>query len=89
MFITTYAETFGYVRYCLYIYRVKLKVMRIFRGNKEIKVMRYIVKMVVGKDIMNVANTNNGIEAGLILAALEDDGNEAWICDNIQEIMCG
>ena len=27
MFITTYAETFGYVRYCLYIYRVKLKVM--------------------------------------------------------------
>jgi hypothetical protein len=51
--------------------------------------MRYTVKMVVGKDIMNVANTNNGIEAGLILATLEDDGKEAWICDNIQEIMVG
>ena len=51
--------------------------------------MLYTVKMVVGKEIMNVANTNNGIEAGLILAALTDDGKEAWICDNVQEVMVG
>ena len=51
--------------------------------------MLYTVKMVVGKDIMDVAHTNNGIEAGLILATLEDDGKEAWICDNIQEVMVG
>ena len=51
--------------------------------------MLYTVKTVVGKDIMDIAHTNNGIEAELILAALEDDGKEAWICDNIQEIAVG
>ena len=51
--------------------------------------MRYTVKMVVGKDIMNVAHTNNGIEAELILSTLTDDGKEAWVCDNLQEVMVG
>ena len=45
--------------------------------------------MVVGKEIMDVANTNNGIEAELILTAITEDGKEAWICDNFQEIMVG
>ena len=51
--------------------------------------MLYTVKMAVGKDIMDVAHTNNGIEAELILAALTDDNKEAWICNNIQEVMVG
>ena len=38
---------------------------------------------------MNVANTNSSTEAELILSAVTENGSEAWVCDNIQEMMVG
>ena len=51
--------------------------------------MRYTVKMVVGENIMNVGNTNCSTEAELMLRAVTENGTEAWVCDNLQEIMVG
>ena len=51
--------------------------------------MRYTVRLVVGKDIMNVGNTNSSTEAELMLRAVTENGGEGWVCDNIQEIMVG
>ena len=51
--------------------------------------MLYTVKMVVGKNIMNVGHTNCSTEANLMLTAVTENGSEAWICDNIQEVMVG
>lgn len=51
--------------------------------------MRYTVRLVVGKEIMNVGNTNSSTEAELMLRAVTENGSEAWICDNLQEMMVG
>ena len=51
--------------------------------------MLYTVKMGVGENIMNVGHTNCNTEANLMLKAVTENGSEAWICDNIQEVMCG
>jgi len=51
--------------------------------------MRYTVKLVVGQNIMNVGNTNCSTEAELMLTAVTENGSEAWVCDNFQEIMVG
>jgi len=51
--------------------------------------MLYTVKMVVGENIMNVGHTNCHTEANLILNAVTENGSEAWVCDNIQEIAVG
>ncbi len=48
--------------------------------------MLYTVKKVVGSDIMNIGHTNCSTEAELMLQAV---GGEAWVCDNVQEIMVG
>ena len=51
--------------------------------------MLYTVKMVVGENIINVGHTNCITEANLMLNTVTENGSEAWICDNIQEIMVG
>ena len=51
--------------------------------------MRYTVKLVVGENIMNVGNTDCHTEANLILRAVKENGSEAWVCDNLQEILVG
>ena len=51
--------------------------------------MRYTVRMIVGENIMNVGNTNSSTEAELILSTVTENGSEAWVCDNLQEIMVG
>ena len=51
--------------------------------------MRYTVKMVVGENIMNVGNTDCNTEANLMLTAVTENGSEAWVCDNVQEVMVG
>jgi|TARA_R110002020_G_scaffold397540_3_gene607669 hypothetical protein len=51
--------------------------------------MRYTVRLVVGKEIMNVGNTNSCTEAELMLRAATENGSEGWVCDNLQEIMVG
>ena len=51
--------------------------------------MRYTVRLVVGKDIMNVGSTDCFTEANLMLRAIEENGSEAWVCDNLQGIMVG
>ncbi len=51
--------------------------------------MRYTVRVVFGKDIMNVGNTNCHTEANVMLRAATEKGREGWICDNLQEIMVG
>ena len=51
--------------------------------------MRYTVKLAVGQNIMNVGNTNCSTEAELMLKAVSENGSEAWICDNLQEILVG
>ena len=55
----------------------------------KIGVMRYTVKLVVGEDIMNVGNTDCRTEANLMLRAVKENGSEAWVCDNLQEILVG
>lgn len=62
----------------------------IFKRNKneKIKVM-FTVKMVVGENVMNVGTTNCSTEAELMLRAVTENGSEAWICNNIDEIMVG
>ncbi len=51
--------------------------------------MRYTVKMAVGKDVMNVGNTDSCTEANLILRAVTENGSEGWVCDNLQELLVG
>ena len=51
--------------------------------------MRYTVKLVVGEGIMNVGNTDCHTEAKLMLRAVKENGSEAWVCDNLQEILVG
>jgi len=51
--------------------------------------MRYTVRLVVGKDIMNVGSTDCCTEANLILRAVKENGSEAWVCDNLQEMLVG
>lgn len=51
--------------------------------------MQYTVRMIVGENIINVGNTNSSTEAELILSAVTENGSEAWVCDNLQEIMVG
>ena len=51
--------------------------------------MRYTVKSVVGENIMNVGNTDCYTEANLILRTVKENGSEAWVCDNLQEILVG
>ena len=51
--------------------------------------MRYTVKMSVGKNVMNVGSTDSSTEANLMLQAVAENGREAWICDNLQEILVG
>ena len=51
--------------------------------------MRYTVKLVVGEGIMNVGNTDCHTEAKLMLRAVKENGSEAWVCDNLQEVLVG
>ena len=51
--------------------------------------MRYTVIMTVGENIMDVGSTNCSTEAELMLKAVSENGSEAWICDNLQEILVG
>jgi hypothetical protein len=55
----------------------------------KIGVMRYTVKLVVGENIINVGNTDCYTEANLIVRAVKENGSEAWVCDNLQEILVG
>lgn len=51
--------------------------------------MRYTVKLVAGENIMNVGNTDCHTEANSILRTVKENGSEAWVCDNLQEILVG
>ena len=51
--------------------------------------MRYTVKLVVGENIMNVGDTDCHTEADLIVRTVKELGGEAWVCDNLQEILVG
>ena len=51
--------------------------------------MRYTVRLVVGKDIVNVGSTDCYTEAELMLQAVKENGSEAWIADAVQEILVG
>ena len=55
----------------------------------KIGVMGYTVKLVEGEVIMNVCNTDCHTEAKLMLRAVKEHGSEAWVCDNLQEILVG
>ena len=51
--------------------------------------MRYTVKLVVGQNIMNVGSTDCSTEAKLMLKAVTENGSEAWVCDNLKEVLVG
>tara|TARA_Y100000385_G_scaffold190415_1_gene196803 strand:+ start:17 stop:172 length:156 start_codon:yes stop_codon:yes gene_type:complete len=51
--------------------------------------MRYTVRLVVGENIMNVGSTDCFTEANLMLRAVVGNGSEAWVCDNLQEMLVG
>ena len=55
----------------------------------EIKVMRYIVKASLGKEIFNIYSTNDYSRALCVERKAKESYESVWICDCIMEVLVG
>lgn len=55
--------------------------------------MRYTVRVIIGKNIMNVCSTDCYDEAEEVIQTIKKSGNsnikEVWIADEVEEILVG